>query len=608
VTGEQNTAQRQGDHPGERSMNARTRRSRTAVELFRCFSHHLPPYSWHISLALALTLASPLLASCVLWLIQTLFDDILIGGNLELLPFVAGFYLAAVLAKVAIDHIRARVEAYIGESLVTDMRADLFRHLVSLSPGSIGERGTGDQIARISDDTDHVQRLIYGAPMTLVEDILSVIVFGTFLLMLDWQLTLVAMLVVPPFVILSRAYAPKIRRSERIAREATSRWFDFIEERFAALPLIHSLNSADREAHRFTGSATFARNAELRTVKLEAWYASFVEIATALGGLAVLGFGAVQIAAGNLTVGALVAFMGAIGALYSPIRGLARAATRFQKAAAGAQRVAELREIKSRVVERPNAADVAATRGAIEFRDVTFAYPGRTPVLSNVSFTIEPGERVAIAGASGAGKSTLIGLLLRLYDPCSGSVLIDGHDVREMTLDSLRRSLAVVFQEPYIMRGSIMGNLSYGCPDAKPEELRRAAGHARIAHHIEGLDMGYGASVGPRGSLMSGGQRQRLSLARALLRRAPILVLDEATAAVDSETEELIHQAIEDLPREQTILIVAHRLSSLRRADRVIVMDEGRVVESGPPGLLLSGAGRYRELFAPQIEPAGAVS
>ncbi|MBU2583571.1 MAG: ABC transporter ATP-binding protein/permease [Alphaproteobacteria bacterium] len=589
-------------------MSARSHKARKAVELFRNFQHHLKPYRWSIAFALALTLFSPLLASYVLQLVQRVFDDILIGGNLDALPMVAAVYMGAVVLKMAIDHIGTRVEAFISESVVADVRSDLFGHLVSLSPGSIGNRGTGDQLARISDDTDHVQSLIYSSPMTLIEDVISVLVFGTFVFLLDWQLTLIALLVVPAFVLLSRCYAPIVRRCERVSLDATSRWFGFVEERFAALPLIHSVNSADREARSFAENASFARNAELRTIRVEAWYSSFVEFATALGGLAVLGFGAMQIAAGQLTVGALVAFMGAIGALYSPIRSLARAATRFQRAAAGAERIAELRDIRSLVQESPNAVKLRVDKGRIEFRNVSFAYPGGIPVLDEVSFTIEPGERVAIAGASGAGKSTLMALMLRLHDPVSGQILVDGRDVKEVTLESLRNAIAVVFQEPYLMRGSIAKNLGYACPGAQPQDLREAARQAHIADHIEKLELGYGTGVGPRGSHLSGGQRQRISLARALMRSAPILVLDEATAAVDSETEELIHQAIEDLPHEKTVIIIAHRLSSLRRADRVIVMDEGRIVESGPPAILLSGSSRYRDLFAPQLSNAGVTN
>lgn len=475
---------------------AHGRKTRNVIELIGKFQHHLKPYRSYIALALGFTLLSPLLASYVLQLIQQLFDDILIGRNFDLLAMVAAFYVAALVAKVVIDHIGARVEAFVSESVLTDVRTELFAHLVALSPGSIDKHGTGDQMARISDDTDHVQSLVYSAPMTLIEDLCSIIVFGTFVFLLDWQLTLVSLLVAPVFILLSRSYAPIIRRCERVALDARSRWFNFVEERFAALPLIHSVNSAGREARNFATSATSARNAELRTVKAEAWYASFVELATVLGGLAVLGFGAMQIAAGTLTVGALVAFMGAIGALYGPIRSLARAATRFQRAAAGAERIAELRDIRSLVVERTDAVDLRVNTGRVEFQNVTFAYPGGKPVLDDVSFAIEPGERVAIAGASGAGKSTLISLLLRLHDPSSGRVTVDGTNVSTVTLESLRRSIAVVFQEPYLLRGTIAKNLGYACPGATLTELSEAAGQAHIANHIEKLDMGYGTGSG----------------------------------------------------------------------------------------------------------------
>lgn len=301
----------------------------------------------------------------------------------------------------------------------------------------------------------------------------------------------------------------------------------------------------------------------------------------------------------------MVAYLGAIGSLYGPIRGLARAAARFQRAAAGAQRVANLLDTPSLVRERPTAKSVPSIRGAVEFCNISFNYPNSEPILRNVSFRIEPGETVAIVGSSGSGKSTLIRLLLRLYDPSAGRVLIDGADIRDMTLASLRAAVASVFQEPYIVRGSIAGNMTYGRLSVSQPELIAAARAAHVESFVATLAGGYHAAVGPRGGQLSSGQRQRLALARALLRRAPILVLDEATAAVDSETEELIHDAIEAAAGQRTIVIVGHRLSSLRRADRVIVVDHGRIVESGPPDSLLTRSTRYRDLFAPQFGIAG---
>jgi ABC-type multidrug transport system fused ATPase/permease subunit len=574
--------------------------------LVRRFSPYLRPVRGRVALAAAILLSGPLTGAALLWLIKLLVDDVLIAGRLELLPLFGGIYVLAAAAKVALDYVGTRLDASVSERIVRDIRVDLYRHVVSLSPGSLQDRGTGDRLAHLSGDVERTQSLIYTAPLSLCADIATAAFFGAFLLFLDWQLTLVALLVVPFLAVASFRYAPRLRRAARITRGLTSRWFDLAEERLGAAPLIHAFGSEERETARFAARCDAARRAELRTVTIQAWLTLLIEAATALGGVIVLAVGAYAIKQGALTVGTLVAFLGAVGSLYSPVRGLARAAGRFQRAAAGAQRVADLLDTPSLVRERRPAKRLAGIRGAVEFRSLCFSYPQGDPVLRDVSCRIEPGEMVAIAGASGSGKSTLAKLLLRFYDPTAGAVLIDGTDIRGVTLDSLRRAVSVVFQDPLIVQGSIADNLRYGQPQASDASLLAAAQAAHVHPFVSALGAGYRAAAGTRGGRLSGGQRQRLALARSLLRDSPILVLDEATAAVDSETEELVHGAIEDLAGDRTIVIVGHRLSSLRRADRVLVLDHGRIVEAGRPESLLRAGTRYHDLFAPQLNLSGA--
>jgi ABC-type multidrug transport system fused ATPase/permease subunit len=574
--------------------------------LFRRFSPYLRPLRGQVALAAAILLFGPLIGAALLWLIKLLVDDVLIAGRLELLPLFGGIYVLAAAGKVALDYVATRLDASVSERLARDVRVDLYRHVISVSPGSLRDRGAGDRLAHLSGDVERTQSLIYTAPLSLCADIAAAVFFGGFLLFLDWQLTLVALLVVPLLAIASFRYAPRLRRAAKITRGLTSRWFDLAQERLGAALLIHAFSSHDRETARFAARCDAARRAELRTVRIQAWFTLLIEAATALGGLAVLAAGAYAIKQGTLTVGTLVAFLGAVGSLYSPVRGLARATGRFQRAAAGAQRVADLLDTPSLVREHRTAKRLAGIGGAVEFRDLCFGYPQGDAVLRDVSFRIEPGEMVAIVGASGSGKSTLVKLLLRLYDPSSGTVLLDGTDIRDLALDSLRTAVSVVFQEPLIVQGSISDNLRYGQPHASDVRLLAAARTAHVDPFVAPLRAGYRAAVGPRGGRLSGGQRQRLALGRALLRDSPILVLDEATAAVDSETEELIQGAIDDLAGDRTIVIVGHRLSSLQRADRVLVLDHGRVVEDGRPESLLRIGTRYHDLFAPQLNLTGA--
>jgi len=340
-------------------------------------------------------------------------------------------------------------------------------------------------------------------------------------------------------------------------------------------------------------------------VAIQAWLILLIEAISSLGALIVLGAGAYEINHGDMTFGSLIAFLGSVGSLYGPVRGLVNGAARFQVSAAAAQRVADLLDTQSLVTERPSAKALTRIRGSIEFRDVAFAYPRNPEILAGISLRIEPGETVAVVGPSGSGKSTMIALALRLYDPSAGAIFLDGVDLRDITFQSLRRAIVPVFQEPYIFRGSIMENIRYGLSDVPADRVAATAHVAHADRFIDALRSGYAAPVGPRGNWLSGGERQRLALARALLRDAPILLLDEATASVDSETEDLIQDAIAQLAGRRTILIVAHRLSSVRRADRVVVVDHGRIVESGTPDVLLQSETRCRDLFAAQLVPSG---
>ena len=315
----------------------------------------------------------------------------------------------------------------------------------------------------------------------------------------------------------------------------------------------------------------------------------------------VLAVGAYEMYSGSLTIGTLIAFLGSVGSLYSPISSLARSPGRFQRAAAGAQRVVELLDTPSLVVERPDARPLTHVRGVLEFSEVRFAYPGGPEVLHGISLHIDPGETVAVVGPNGSGKTTLVQLALRLYDPSGGMVSIDGVDLRDVTLESLRRAVAVVFQEPSVFRGTISENIRYGRPDASNEIFMSTAQAAHVHAFANASPRGYATPIGPRGSWLSGGQRQRLALARAFLRDAPILLLDEATASIDSEAEHLIQEAVERFHGKRTILLVSHRLSTVLRADRIVVLDEGRIVESGSPVDLQKSGSRFRMLFAEQF-------
>ena len=570
-------------------------------DLMRRFWPYLRRSRGQAGLVALLTFLEPLAAGAVLFLVSVLIDEVFAGGRLDLLPMIGGAYVAIIVVRLALEYATATLEIGVEEQIAQDLRKDLYTHVISVSPGSLGKHGTGDILTRLSSDVRRIEFLIFSGPLTVFADVASALFFLCFLLVMSWKLTLCALLIVPFLVLASLRFAPRVRRASSIAREEETAWMSRAEERLGAAPLMHAFGGQALEAGAFAMRSNRARRAEIRTVKIQSLLSLVVESFAAAGGLLVIAVGAYEIQAGALTLGAFVAFLGAIGSLYGPTRGLAKAPGQFQRAAASGERVARLLDMPSMVTEKPSAKAIGKAAGALEYNNVHFAYAGGEEVLKGVSLKIEPGEMLAIVGPSGGGKSTLAQLALRLYDPTSGSVTLDGTDLRDLTIESLRRSVSVVFQESYVFGGTIMENIRYGRPDASDAAVKAAARTANVDSFISAMRGGYHAQVGPRGSWLSGGQRQRIALARALLRDPPVLMLDEATAAVDSEAEELIQDAVERLAGRRTIMVIGHRLSSIRRADRIVVVDQGRIVEAGIPSALLQTSSRARDLFATQL-------
>ena len=586
---------------GSRPVPASARQS-DVWSLFQRFAPYLRGCRGLVAITLSLVLIAPLLGGATLWLLKSVIDDVLVGGRIDLLFVFAGLYGCVAGFSALVEYGQTRLEAAVVERLILDVRRDLYGHLLRLSPGSLRDRSAGDLIAHLDGDVSRLESLIYSAVLSVLDDLASVLFYLVFLLILSWKLTLLSLLAVPLLVLAAVRYAPRVRRAHRVTRRRASAWMSMAETTLNALPVVQAFAGERQEDARFAAAADRTRQAELHAVSIQAILSLLIDAAASIGTLLLVVVGALELRAGNLTLGTLAAFIGSVGHLYSPIRGLGRTAARFQRAAAGAQRVADLLDVPSLVRERPDARPLPKPRGLIEFHGVTFGYPRGPAVLHGIDLRIEPGETVALIGPSGGGKSSLVQLLLRLYDPAAGSVAIDGHDLRDVTLASLRRAVAVVFQDAHLLRASVGANVAYGCPDADEARVIAAATAAH-AHDFIATGTGrYERRLGARGEGLSGGQRQRVALARALIREAPILVLDEATSAVDGETEAMMQDTIERLAGHRTILVVAHRLASVRNADRIVVIEAGRIVESGTPARLLNGPSRSRRLFASQLQ------
>ncbi len=552
--------------------------------------------------SICLSLSAPLITASVFWLVKVLIDQVFVNRQFDRFLGLAVIYVALVAGKLASEYALERIDAAIVERIVQQIRIDFFAHAISVSPGTLAKFDTGNLLARLMGDCEGIEYLVFSGPLAIMSSSVYILFFFSFLLWLDWRLTLASLLIIPALLAATARWSPRLKRASRIARAATTRWLSQTEERLSTLPLIRAFQTQAAEVAAFEALTTTARQAELRAVAVQAWLTMAIETLAALGSLIVLGVGAFEVAHDALTLGTFVAFIGSLGSLYGPVNSLAKVSGRLQRASASADRVLDVVKRESQVRSPKRPATLLAPKGVVEFQDVHFAYPSGAKVLHGISVRIEAGTTFAIVGASGSGKSTLLRLLLRFYDPLTGAILIDGVDLRTLGFESLSGIVAPVFQEPFLVSGSFASNIRYGSPGASDVDVRNAARLTHAEPFILQRRAGYAGAAGPRGNLLSLGQQQRIALARALVRDAPVLVLDEATASLDSETEEIIQEAIDRQRGRRTLIIIAHRLASVRRADHAIVLDEGRIVEAGIPERLLRSSSRFQELFSAQLE------
>ena len=471
------------------------------------------------------------------------------------------------------------LRTYTGERLVLDFRARLFQHVQRLSFAYHDARGTADSVYRIQYDSPAIQHITIDGISPFVTAIFTLAAMVYITAQLDWQLALVALGVSPPLFLVSRAYRRRLRQQSREAKQLQSASLAVVQEVLTALRVVKAFGQEDREQERFVHHAGVSLRSQLRLAVMEGGFGLLVGLTTAVGTALVLYIGVRHVQSGLLTLGELLLVMSYLSQLYGPLEAIGRKAASLQSHLASAERALALLDEAPDVPEQPNARPLAHAAGAITFREVQFAYnPDRT-VLKGISFEVGIGARVGIAGRTGAGKTTLISLLTRFYDPTAGAILLDGVDLREYKLADLRNQFSIVLQEPVLFSTSIGENIAYARPDATEEEIVAAAKAANAHDFIMDLPEGYQTRVGERGMRLSGGERQRISLARAFLKDAPILILDEPTSSVDLKTEATIMEALERLMAGRTTFMIAHRLSTLANCDVRLRLEQGRLVQ-----------------------------
>jgi len=573
-------------------------RRKTLERLFGYWRPYRGRFAWAVAGMLVYAAASAALAA----LIKPIVDRTLPSKEqLGLMAVgIVGLYFVKGLGSYASSYLMADL----GQRVVTDLRNALFRHILGQSAGFFAHRTTGQLMSRITNDVGQVQQAVSETFGDLARESLAVVGYAAWLFYLDARLALVCFCITPLIVYPLVRLGQRVRRTTRRSQEALEMLSHVSAEALTGHRIVKAFGTEAFEAEKFgrAGAHLFRTN-----MKVTAALSSLPPLMELLGGIGMalaLVYGSHQVASGAMTEGDFFSFMAAVLLMYGPAKKLSRVNASLQQAMAASERIFEMLDTHTEVREHPEAQPLPPFRSTIEFRDVTFGYDdGPARILKGVSFTVKAGEMVAIVGRSGAGKTTLVNLLPRFYDVTSGSISIDGVDVRRVTLASLRRQISFVTQETVLFDDTIARNIAYGSSDVAALEQIEAAARAANAHEfIMALPNGYQTMIGERGQRLSGGQRQRIAIARAVLKNAPILVLDEATSALDSESELLVQEALTKLMMNRTSFVIAHRLSTIRRADAIIVLERGRIVEIGRHDELLARPdGAYAHLYQMQL-------
>jgi subfamily B ATP-binding cassette protein MsbA len=564
------------------------------------FAQHLGPHSLTIVLAIVSMLVSTVAGLYVPLVLKDIYDDVIHAR--EPLQRLGSLLLGLFFVQAVFGAVRMNVMHRLGQKFVLDVRLNVYLHLMRLSLDFFEARRTGDIMSRISNDVNSVEDMVVHGTDTLITD--SVTVLGTIIFMavkLDLYLTLLALIPLPVFVVGIIIFARIIRPLYEKIREELGDINARTQEALSAVQVVKAFRREDYEFDRFERESTEYYRANIKGIWLWSTFFPFIGFLTSVGMILVIWIGAGRAAGGLTTGGTIVAFMAYLQRFYHPIGGLVRVHNTFNRALASLARIFQLLDEEPTIEDRQDASALPRVEGQVELEHVGFRYATGETVLRDVSVTVEPGETVAIVGRSGAGKTSIINLIPRFYDPLEGRVLVDGVDVREVTLDSLRSQIAIVLQETFLFNDTVRENIRYGRLDATDEEIEEAAKAAYADEFIQDLPEKYETVIGERGVKLSGGQKQRLAIARALLADPRILILDEATSLVDTEAEQLIQKALEELKRDRTTFIIAHRLSTVRNADKIIVLDDGRIVEEDRHEALMERSGLYAEMYQRQF-------